>query len=406
MDDLLLQDYDYTLPDDRIAAFPLPERDASRLLVSESGKMSDRSFRELPSLLPRGATLVFNDTRVIEARIFFQKASGGVIELFCLEPEQPSEMTAALQSVGPVRWRCLIGGASKWKAGQVLSKGLRIGEAECMLEARFISREPDDFIVELQWTGGFHFAEVLHVAGAIPLPPYIRREAQGSDAERYQTIFARHEGSVAAPTAALHFSDRILSDLEAAGVRRVPVTLNVGAGTFKPVKSETISGHNMHAEHFSITAASLRALVDAGPIIAVGTTSLRTLESLYWLGVKTAATGVVQTELAQWEAYELEGTLSYRESLTVILRELEKSGQEELHCRTALLIRPGYQFHSADALITNFHQPRSTLILLVAAFIGGDWRALYEHGMEKGYRFLSYGDSSLLWRVERKNADY
>ncbi|RYY39654.1 MAG: S-adenosylmethionine:tRNA ribosyltransferase-isomerase [Chitinophagaceae bacterium] len=398
MDNLSLQDFDYTLPDDRIAAFPLPERDASRLLVSESGKITDRSFRDLPSLLPEGATLVFNDTRVIEARIHFQKPTGGIIELFCLEPYQPSEMTTALQSEGPVRWRCLVGGASKWKDGQVLAKQLEVLGESCTLEARLLSKEPDDYIVELRWSGGFPFAEVLHVAGAIPLPPYIRRAAQHSDAERYQTVFARNEGSVAAPTAALHFTEHILQQLEAAGVRRVPVTLNVGAGTFKPVKSETISGHTMHAEHFSVTAATLRALIEAGPIVAVGTTSLRTLESLYWLGVKTATSGSLQTELSQWEAYELDGQMNYRESITVVLRELQKSVMEEVHCRTALLIRPGYQFRSADALITNFHQPRSTLILLVAAFIGGNWRALYDHALEEGYRFLSYGDSSLLWK--------
>lgn len=399
MDDLLIQDFDYPLPDDRIAAFPLAERDASHLLVWESGKTSDRHFRELPDCLPAGATLVLNDTRVIEARIFFQKPSGGVIELFCLEPHQPAEMTAALQSEGPVQWRCLIGGASKWKRGQVLQKTLTVLEQECRLEARFISREPEDFVVELCWSPVLPFAEVLHVAGAIPLPPYIRREAQSADAERYQTIFARQEGSVAAPTAALHFTPRVVEALEARGIRRAPITLNVGAGTFRPVKSDTIGGHPMHSEHFSVTAGTLRALLDAPAIVAVGTTSLRTLESLYWLGIKTAQAGSLQTELAQWEAYDLAGDLTYKESLTVLLRELERTDGDTLSCRTALLIRPGYRFRSADALITNFHQPRSTLILLVAAFIGDDWRRVYQHALDNGYRFLSYGDSSLLWRI-------
>ncbi|TCZ69925.1 S-adenosylmethionine:tRNA ribosyltransferase-isomerase [Flaviaesturariibacter aridisoli] len=398
MTDFPISAFDYPLPDDRIAAFPLAERDASRLLVWESGKISDRHFHNLAEELPGGATLVVNDTRVIEARIFFQKASGGIIELFLLEPQQPAEMTAALQSEGPVQWRCLIGGASKWKAGQVLTKTLTVQGADCVLEARFVSKEPDEFIVDLRWAPPLPFAEVLHAAGAIPLPPYIRRAAEGADAERYQTIFARQQGSVAAPTAALHFTPRVLEALEAKSIRRTPVTLNVGAGTFKPVKSDTIGGHPMHGEYFSVMASSLRELVDATRLVAVGTTSLRTLESLYWLGVKTAAAGMLQTELGQWEAYELETPFSYRDSLTVLLRELEKNGWNELHGRTSLLIRPGYRFQSAEALLTNFHQPKSTLVCLVAAFIGEDWRRVYTHALEQGYRFLSYGDSSLLWR--------
>jgi S-adenosylmethionine:tRNA ribosyltransferase-isomerase len=398
MQDLLMEGFDYPLPDDRIAAFPLPERDASRLLVYKSGKITDSAFRELPHFLPPGATLVLNDTRVIEARIFFQKATGGVIELFCLEPHAPNDMTRALESTGPVQWHCLIGGASKWKPGLVLEKPLTIDNQEVLLRARFISRQPDDFIVELDWDGAHHFASILHAAGAIPLPPYIRREAQSSDAERYQTIFARQEGSVAAPTAALHFTPRVMADLEKEHIHVAPVTLNVGAGTFKPVKSDTIGGHSMHAEHFSVTARTLRTLVGATQIVAVGTTSLRTLESLYWLGTKTASAGSLQNELGQWEAYDIKESLTYKESLQYLLQELEKAGSDELNCRTALLIRPGYRFRSADALVTNFHQPRSTLILLVAAFIGEDWRLVYQHALENGYRFLSYGDSSLLWR--------
>jgi S-adenosylmethionine:tRNA ribosyltransferase-isomerase len=398
MEDLLMEGFDYPLPDDRIAAFPLPERDASRLLVYKSGKIEDAAFRELPHFLPRGATLVLNDTRVIEARIFFQKSTGGVIELFCLEPHAPADMTRALESTGPVQWHCLIGGASKWKPGQVLEKKLSIDGQEALLQARFISRQPDDFIVELEWNSAHHFAAVLHAAGAIPLPPYIKREAQSADAERYQTIFARHEGSVAAPTAALHFSDNVLASLDAQGISRTTVTLNVGAGTFKPVKSDTIGGHAMHAESFTVTRATLQALIAATQLVAVGTTSLRTLESLYWLGAKTAAAGALQTELGQWEAYETGGQLSYKESLQHLLEALDKTDSDVLEGRTALLIRPGYKFRSADALVTNFHQPRSTLILLVAAFIGKDWRTVYQHALDNGYRFLSYGDSSLLWR--------
>jgi len=398
MEDLLIRDFDYPLPDERIAAFPLAQRDASRLLQYRDGLISDHHFFELSHFLPPGATMVLNDTRVIEARIFFQKPTGGVIELFCLEPFSPAEMSLALQADACVQWRCLIGGASKWKAGQVLEKEIEVEGAAVRLEARFISREADDFIIELRWNGGHHFGAVLHSAGNIPLPPYIRREAQSADAERYQTIFARHEGSVAAPTAALHFTDRVFQNLHEKTISRQYITLNVGAGTFKPVKSESISGHQMHAENFTVTRSTLRTLLNATQIVAVGTTTLRTLESLHWLGIKSKAAGMPVLTLDQWEAYELDEALSYRESLQVLHDLLEQSGQEELHCRTSLLIRPAYRFRSADALITNFHQPKSTLILLVAAFIGEDWRQVYQHALDKDYRFLSYGDSSLLWR--------
>jgi S-adenosylmethionine:tRNA ribosyltransferase-isomerase len=398
MEDLLIADYDYGLPNDRIAAFPLAERDASRLLVYQDGTIADHHFRELSHFLPPCAVLVANNTRVIEARIFFQKQTGGFIELFCLEPHEPAEMVHALQATQSVQWRCLVGGASKWKPGQVLIKEVQVDGAQVTLEARYVERRPDDFVIAFTWAGGAHFADILHAAGNIPLPPYIKREVQGSDAERYQTIFAKNEGSVAAPTAALHFTNRVFADLDAKNISRHFITLNVGAGTFKPVKTETLSAHAMHPENFSVTASTLQALINAPQVIATGTTTLRTLESLYWLGVKTRAAGSLQTELGQWEAYEFEGKTSYRNSLELLVDELSKSNSESLNCRTSLLIRPGYSFRSADALITNFHQPRSTLILLVAAFIGEDWRRVYEHAMNGDYRFLSYGDSSLLWR--------
>ncbi|GAA4337406.1 S-adenosylmethionine:tRNA ribosyltransferase-isomerase [Flaviaesturariibacter amylovorans] len=398
MEDLLIEQYDYPLPDHRIAAQPLSRRDASRLLVYRNGAITDSRFTELPHFLTPGGRIFLNDTRVIEARLFFQKETGGIIELFCLEPYEPAEMTAALGAEGRVRWRCLVGGASKWKHGLVLEKPLTVGGVEVRLQALFISKEPEDFIIELRWNSSHHFAEILHVAGNIPLPPYIKRAAAETDAERYQTIFARQEGSVAAPTAALHFSPEVMEGLAAREIRPRYITLNVGAGTFKPVKADTISGHVMHGEHFTVTRAALQDLRREGPLVAVGTTTLRTLESLYWLGVKNAGRTGFDGNLDQWEAYDLDGDRSYAEALSVLEARLDATGASELHCRTSLLIRPGYRFRSADALVTNFHQPRSTLLFLVAAFIGPGWEKVYRHALDNDYRFLSYGDSSLLFR--------
>ncbi|RYY98002.1 MAG: S-adenosylmethionine:tRNA ribosyltransferase-isomerase [Chitinophagaceae bacterium] len=398
MNDLAIDQYDYPLPNERIAAHPLSRRDASRLLVYRDGVITDSEFGRLPHFLTPGSRILLNDTRVIEARIFFTKETGGVIELFCLEPYEPAEMNAALQAEGRVQWRCLVGGASKWKPGLVLEKELTVGGDPVRLEARFISKEPEDFIIELRWNGPQHFAEILHVAGNIPLPPYIKREAGAADAERYQTIFARQEGSVAAPTAALHFTPEVIAALAEREIRPRYITLNVGAGTFKPVKTDTIGGHVMHAENFTVSRDTLAALRQQGPLVAVGTTTLRTLESLYWIGIKNKEGAPFDGSLGQWEAYGLDGATSYADALAVLEAHLDATGATELHCRTSLLIRPGYRFRSADALVTNFHQPRSTLLFLVAAFIGPGWEKVYKHALDNDYRFLSYGDSSLLFR--------
>ena len=397
MEDLSISDYSYDLPLDRIAEFPLPHRDSSRLLVF-NGEIKDSSFKHLPEFLPQTATLVLNNTKVIEARIFFTKPTGGVIEIFCLEPFAPSEMTQSLEHSSPVQWRCLIGGASKWKAGQVLQKDITIHGQTVSLEAWYISKQPEDFIIEFRWDTTHHFADVIHAAGNIPLPPYIKRQVEQKDSERYQTIFAKQEGSVAAPTAALHFTEEVFSALGQKNITPHYITLNVGAGTFKPMKAETISGHQMHGEHFTVTKETLKALLAAETLIAVGTTTLRTLESLYWLAIKYKEKNAADWNLSQWEAYDIQATLSYKQSIEILLEHLENNNLNELHCSTSILIRPGYQFKSADALITNFHQPRSTLILLVAAFVGEDWRKIYDHALANNYRFLSYGDSSLLWR--------
>jgi S-adenosylmethionine:tRNA ribosyltransferase-isomerase len=397
--EIFINDFDYGLPPERIATHPLAQRDASKLLVYQNGTIKDDTFSHLPHYIPPGSTLVLNNTRVIEARLHFEKPTGGVIEIFCLEPHQPASMEQVLQQSGIVQWHCLIGGASKWGHGQILQKEISIHNTVITLQAVYIEKEPDSFIIEFRWPGDLSFAEVLHAAGAVPLPPYIKRKVEADDAERYQTVFAREPGSVAAPTAALHFTNEVLKKLEEKDIYPVYLTLHVGAGTFKPVKTETIAEHHMHGEHFTISMGFLQRLLDAETIIAVGTTSLRTLESLHWLGVKLLYGDLKKFELEQWEAYDLmQHDIPYKESLQALLEYVEESGQEELHCRTSLLIQPGYVFKSAKALITNFHQPRSTLLLLVAAFIGADWKQVYDHALQHDYRFLSYGDSSLLWQ--------
>ncbi|HEY1114583.1 MAG TPA: S-adenosylmethionine:tRNA ribosyltransferase-isomerase [Chitinophagaceae bacterium] len=401
---ILIDEYNYELPQEKIAEHPLVSRDASHLLVWD-GSIKDEIFSHLPDFLPLSATLVLNNTKVIEARVFFQKETGAIIEIFCLEPWDPRDVAASMAvTTGRVQWLCLIGGASKWKKGQALHKKVLIDGEEVTLSAHYISKEVDSFIIEFDWTSHHAFAEVLHHAGAIPLPPYIKRKAEEEDATRYQTIFAEHEGSVAAPTAALHFTKSVFDSLAQKNIHPHYVTLHVGAGTFKPVKAESIGEHAMHAESFLVEADTLRALLNAETIIAVGTTSLRTLESLHWLGVKLKE-GHTDFTLEQWEAYDLEAKgVTYKASLQALLNHLEAKGEHTLHCRTSLIIVPGYHFKSAKALVTNFHQPRSTLLLLVAAFIGEEWKKVYDHALTHNYRFLSYGDSSLLWRKNVSSA--
>lgn len=396
---ILIEDYTYQLPNERIAYHPLAKRDASKLLVYKSGKITDHHFYNLPDELPENSLLILNNTKVIEARILFQKKSGGVIEIFCLEPFEQS-METALQQQGISRWKCMIGGASKWKPGQVLEKELLIDGRSVLLQATYQGKEDESFIIEFNWSPlDLYFVQVIHAAGAIPLPPYIKRSAEMVDADRYQTIFSKYEGSVAAPTAALHFTEDVFQELDKKNISSEFVTLNVGAGTFKPVKTASIADHQMHGEYFTVNKNVLEAIINAEKVIVVGTTSLRTIESVYWLGIKLLK-GSIEKEwvLDQWEVYDLDGSISYAESLTAIVDWMNKNETVELHCRTSLLIVPGYRFKIPLGLVTNFHQPQSTLLLLVAAFIGDDWKKVYQHAMENDYRFLSYGDSSLLWR--------
>jgi S-adenosylmethionine:tRNA ribosyltransferase-isomerase len=398
-----IADYSYALPPSSIAYYPLAERDASKLLIYRGGSITEDIYRNIADHLPPGALLVFNNTKVVEARIVFQKPTGGQIEIFCLEPAADyGGMAAALSQTGRVRWKCLIGGASKWKRGQVLVKTMN----DISLEARWIERAADAFIIELSWTPAeLPFAALLHGAGLIPLPPYIHRTVEPADSERYQTVYARHEGSVAAPTAGLHFTKAIFSSLAGRDIRHSYVTLHVGAGTFLPVKTATMGEHHMHIEFLEVDENTITGVLETirsgKPVIAVGTTSARTLESLYWLGRKV----LVSPELSpgelvvqQWEAYADaagDGPETVA-ALAALLAWMERRGVDQLVTTTQLLIAPGYGWRVVSGLVTNFHQPESTLLLLVASLIGKDWRALYGYALEHGFRFLSYGDGCLL----------
>jgi len=396
--DVVLDAYEYRLAQSVIADFPVTERDTSKLLVYENGNINDDLFLHLHSYLPQNSTLILNNTKVIEARIFFIKPTGGVIEIFCLEPIDSDNVSAAMLETEKIQWKCFIGGASKWRPKELLLKTIFIQNNSVEFKARYIEKHTDHFIIEFRWNSHHTFAEILLVAGAIPLPPYIKRKAIEKDAITYQTIFAEKKGSVAAPTAALHFTGRVFKALQEKNICTSYITLHVGAGTFKPVLTTNIADHQMHAESFSVSAKTIDEILNAETIIAAGTTSLRTLESLYWLGVKLIKNNFFDNELQQWEAYDLPNSdISYKKSLEALLHYMQEIKKEEIFCRTSLLVIPGYKFKSANALITNFHQPRSTLLLLVAAFIGNDWKKVYDHALKNNYRFLSYGDSSLLW---------
>jgi len=403
---LSINDYTYSLPEERIAKYPLAERDASRLLVYNNGNITTDTYRHLSKHLPKDALLVFNNTKVVEARLLFQKPTGGAIEIFCLEPHsQYADITTAMSQKQTVLWQCLVGGASKWKAGQILEKKIQLANHEIILLASFVEKRNDSFIIELSWTPAhLSFAEVLHQAGAIPLPPYIKRTVEESDTERYQTVYAQTDGSVAAPTAGLHFTETIFKELDKKFILKDFVTLHVGAGTFKPVSSNTMQEHEMHAEWIDVSKEFIQNLLNnlEEAIVAVGTTSLRTVESLYWLGVKSRESSITNhqpLQLLQWEAYELASkNISVSESLQSLLDWMQKSKMERLVAKTQILIAPGYTFKIIKGLITNFHQPQSTLLLLVAALIGNDWKKVYSFALQNDFRFLSYGDGSLLWK--------
>jgi S-adenosylmethionine:tRNA ribosyltransferase-isomerase len=409
-----IQDYSYPLPEEKIAKFPLAERDASKLLIYKEGHISEDVYKNISSYIPVNSLLVFNNTKVVEARLLFQKLTGGIIEIFCLEPhKQYPDITTAMLQKEKVLWHCLVGGASKWKPGQLLEKKSRYAGIEITLHAKYIKKGADSFAIELSWSpAAMSFAEILHQTGAIPLPPYLKRAAEETDKDRYQTVYADVDGSVAAPTAGLHFTDTVFKELKNRNIQTDFVTLHVGAGTFKPVKSETISNHEMHAEWIDVSASTIENILNNlnNNIVAVGTTSLRTIESVYWMGVKsrepayrTGRSLVVSHEpiqLLQWEDYDLvEKNISVKDALQSLLKWMDENKQQRLITKTQILIAPGYHFKIVNGLVTNFHQPQSTLLLLVAAFVGSNWRNVYDYALQNDFRFLSYGDGSLLWRA-------
>lgn len=398
---LRIADYDYPLPEERIARYPLAQRDAAKLLIYRDGVIEEDIFRHIALRIPEGSTLVLNTAKVVRARLLFQKPTGGHIEIFCLEPHpRYADISTALSQTGDVFWQCLVGGAARWREGTTLH--LQCGNIA--VEASMMTRNKSDFSIHFRWTPSEQsWAEVLEAAGQIPLPPYLHRKAEQRDVEDYQTLFAQHEGSVAAPTASLHFTPGVLDNLEQLGIHTAQLTLHVGAGTFMPVKAEMTGEHEMHGEWIEVSEAAIATLAEAAdqPMIAAGTTTLRTLESLYWLACKATEQpdlALSELKLTQWEAYDSTCMLSRARALQGLQRWMQTRGLTRLITRTELLIAPGYKFRMTDALITNFHQPRSTLLLLVAALIGPDWKRVYEYALAHDFRFLSYGDASLLWR--------
>jgi S-adenosylmethionine:tRNA ribosyltransferase-isomerase len=400
--DISINDFDYELPDERIALHPLAQRDASKLLVYRTGHLEEAVFANIDHYLPEGALLVFNNTKVINARVRFKKATGASIETFCLEPHEAiNDYSSIMSRKESVRWKCLVGGAAKWK-DEVLEKEILVNDEKVILSVAKEEKLTDAFIIDFSWSpASFSFAEIIEAAGDVPLPPYIKRNTDNEDTSRYQTIFAAHNGSVAAPTAGLHFTENIFEKLAAKNISKAFVTLHVGAGTFKPVKADKMQDHEMHAEYIDVNIGTIEKLQEhIGKIGATGTTSLRTIESLYWLGVKAALhPAAEELSLSQWDVYDapLANTnLTASEALDALINWLRKNNKENIFTQTQILIAPGYQFRIANMLITNFHQPRSTLLLLVAAAIGDDWKKMYAYAMENGFRFLSYGDGNLI----------
>lgn len=402
--DLSILDFTYELPDEKIARYPVAERDLSKLLIYQDHQISTAIYRALPTILPSNTLLVFNNTKVVEARLYFQKPTGGNIEIFCLEPDDRyADITSAMLQKKMVYWKCLVGGAKKWKEG-LLSLSYTHNEREQILHAEKIAQQEDYYIIAFHWQDAdTSFADILHAAGNLPLPPYMDREAEITDHERYQTVYAKHDGSVAAPTAGLHFTDQLLDSLSAKQIKLAFVTLHVGAGTFKPVKALTMQAHDMHAEFIDVhidTVEQIRANL-TGNIIPVGTTSLRTLESLYWLGLKIiqdASIAMVDLKVEQWDPYETNEQLpSANDALMALIDWLKQHNMQRLITKTRIIIAPGYPFKIIKGLITNFHQPQSTLLLLVAAITGEDWKLIYDHALNNEFRFLSYGDGCLLW---------
>lgn len=406
-----ISEYNYELPDERIAKYPLANRDASKLLVYNNG-IEDHKFREIASILPADSMMIFNETKVVPARLHFQRASGAHIEIFCLQPYSPADYVSVFAAKNKCQWRCIVGNVKRWKADEQLflmnpESSERVSEVD--LRATMISREGETSIVELSWQSGHEFSEVLDICGSIPIPPYLNRDTQSIDLERYQTTYALQRGSVAAPTAGLHFTPEVMADIADKGIQIEKVCLHVGAGTFLPVKSEEIEGHTMHREPFVVGLSFLKRMLEHKrqnkPLVAVGTTSVRTLESLYWAGVRCFKS-MELGDIGQWEPYctasidDIDGDISAVDALSALVSYMEKHDMTELSLGTRIIIVPGYKLHIVNILVTNFHQPQSTLLLLISAFIGNNWRVIYDHALKNDYRFLSYGDSSVLFSLQ------
>ena len=418
--DIHMEDYLYPLTDDRIAKYPLAERDASKLLYYNNGEIRENVFRQLPGLLPEGSLMIFNETRVVPARLHFQRETGAQIEIFCLEPADPTDYNLNFAAVGTCAWKCVIGNAKRWKNDllTLLNPENDPVVAAMNLRAELLGRDERTGVVRFTWDSPDPFSRVLEICGTIPIPPYLNRESEAIDSERYQTLYARIRGSVAAPTAGLHFTDAVLSDIRRKGIDIRNVCLHVGAGTFLPVKSSAIAGHTMHREPFSVSLDLLKAIRHRqGRLIAVGTTSVRTLESLYYAGARILRDGE-PSDVEQWDPYidggwtrsngasslsfrpsEASGEISTDEALDAIIAYLESHGASELRIGTRIIIVPGFRFRLVDYMVTNFHQSESTLLLLIAAFVGDDWHRIYDYALSHEFRFLSYGDSSLLVRA-------
>ena len=395
-----ISDYNYPLPDERIAKFPIAQRDHSKLLIYNKGEVSSDVFYNLPQYLPKGALMVFNNTKVIQARMHFRKETGALIEVFLLEPAEPSDYELMFQTTGHCAWYCLVGNLKKWKEGS-LRREIEINGQTVVVNATRGELHGTSHRIDFSWGGDVSFAEIIDAMGELPIPPYLNRETQESDKTTYQTVYSKIKGSVAAPTAGLHFTPEVLADLDAHGIQREELTLHVGAGTFKPVKSEEIEGHEMHTEYVSVRRDTIQKLIDhEGCAIAVGTTSVRTLESLYYMGLKVMRDPSLnedQLHVAQWEPYTGDSPqCDTVTALKALLAWMDARSLTVLHSSTQIIIAPGYDYHIVKMLVTNFHQPQSTLLLLVSAFVKGDWHKIYDYALSHDFRFLSYGDSSLL----------
>lgn len=397
-----IKEYTYLLPKNKIAKFPLEHRDDSKILIFRDNCIGESKFANLDELLPSNSFMVFNNTMVVPARLLFKKESGAQIEVFCLEPHKPVEYNLSFASIGSCSWVAVVGNASKWKRNEIyFDIANHANLADLDLRATLEGKINDKFIVNFTWKGTGTFSEVMELCGKVPIPPYLNRDTVEEDKERYQTLYAKIKGSVAAPTAGLHFSDRVLSNIDKRGIGRAQIALHVGAGTFIPVKSDEIKDHKMHSEPFSISIELIKRLlsqlINSHPIVAVGTTTARSLESLYWLGIQ-CLNEKVPGNITQWEPYNQESELSTVEALNSLISWMERNNVETLERKTEIIIVPGYRFKVIDILITNFHQPESTLLLLIAAFTGEKWRDIYNYALSKEFRFLSYGDSSILFR--------